>query len=481
MKKAELMFVPAPAMGHLISAVQLAKLLLDLNANLSITILTVKPQQDTKISAYIDSLTATATATDSIQFIDLSQSYLEADVFKFLNNLAQTIGPLVKEVVTNMIEHSNSVPNSPRLAGFVLDSLLTCLIELANEFGVPSYAFYTSGAGSLGFHHYTQALHDEEKIEFGELKDSDTKFTVPSYVNPVSIKLFPSVMFQPESFTLFSNLIKGIREVKGVLINTFSELESHAVDSFSNGKLQVPPIYPVGPILNLEGSSNVHHNYDSIMQWLDEQPPSSVVFLCFGSDGSFDTNQVKEIAYALEQSGHRFLWSLRRPGKQVINMARSSTDYENVEEILPKGFLDRTAETGKIIGWAPQVAILGHPAVGGFVSHCGWNSMLESIWFGVPMMAWPLYSEQQLNALTLVRESGLAVELKMDYKIDDGGVEIIKAKEIERGIKLLMGHDSDVRDRMKKMSDKSRKTLMDGGSSHAMLYRFISDIITNMS
>ncbi|KAE8703902.1 UDP-glycosyltransferase 71B2 [Hibiscus syriacus] len=216
------------------------------------------------------------------------------------------------------------------------------------------------------------------------------------------------------------------------------------------------------------------------MQWLDEQPPSSVVFLCFGSAGSFSTDQVKEIAYALEQSGHRFLWSLRRSGKQASDMARSPTDYENVVEMLPEGFLDRTAETGKIIGWAPQVAILGHPATGGFVSHCGWNSILESIWFGVPMMAWPLYSEQQLNALTLVKELGLAVELKMDYKIDDGEVEIIKAKKIEEGIRLLMRYDSDVRERMKKMNDKSRKTLMDGGSSHTILCRFINDIINNM-
>ncbi|KAK8981373.1 hypothetical protein V6N11_060045 [Hibiscus sabdariffa] len=130
--------------------------------------------------------------------------------------------------------------------------------------------------------------------------------------------------------------------------------------------------------------------------------------------GCFGVDQVKEIAYALEQSGHRFLWSLRQPTKVF-----SGKDHEKVPEVLPEGFLDRTAEIGKVIGWAPPVDILGHPAIGGFTSHYGWNSKLESIWFGVSIAAWPLYAEQQLNALTLVKELGLAVEIKMDYKNDD--------------------------------------------------------------
>ena len=74
-----------------------------------------------------------------------------------------------------------------------------------------------------------------------------------------------------------------------------------------------------------------------------------------------------------------------------------STDYANLEEVLPEGFLDRTMSIGKVIGWAQQVAVLTHSAIGGFVSHCGWNSILESIWYGVPVATWPLYAEQQLN------------------------------------------------------------------------------------
>ncbi|KAL4378958.1 hypothetical protein GQ457_02G005650 [Hibiscus cannabinus] len=481
LKKPELVFIPMPVMGHLVSTVELAKFLVHLNSNLSISVLIIKPPYESKVTSYVDSVTAVTTSTTSrIKFVNLPQSYPD-DVSKFMITLVQTQGPLVKEAVTNIVEHSNSVPDSPQLAGFVFDMFLTQFADLANEFCVPSYAFYTSGAGFLGLLFHTQVLHHEQNVEFVELKDSDKEFTVPTYANPVSTKLFPAGVFRPEGFSLFLNMAKGLRELKGILVNTFSELESLAVDSLSNGKLRnIPHVYSVGPILNLECLSGTHQNYNTIMQWLDEQPHSSVVFLCFGSMGSFGVDQVKEIAFALEQSGHRFLWSLRKTAEQVNGRLGNPTDYENVAEVLPEGFLDRTTGIGMVIGWAPQVAVLGHPAIGGFVSHCGWNSTLESIWFGVPMAVWPLYAEQQLNALTLVRELGLAVEIKIDYKIDDGEVEIVKAEKIEKGIRLLMEHDNGVRRRMKEMSDKCRKTLMDGGSSRSMLCRFIDDVIDNM-
>lgn len=83
--------------------------------------------------------------------------------------------------------------------------------------------------------------------------------------------------------------------------------------------------------------------------------------------------------------------------------------------MLPKGFSDRTAQLGRVTGWAPQVAVLSHPAVGGFVSHVGWNSTMESLWCGVPIAAWPVYAEQHLNAFVLVKELELAIGIKMDF------------------------------------------------------------------
>ncbi|GMI64850.1 UDP-glucosyl transferase 71B6 [Hibiscus trionum] len=265
-KKAELVFIPTPGMGHLVSTVQLAKLLLHLDSNLSIFVLIMKPSYDSKITSYIDSLAADATSTTASRnkFINLPQAF-PGDINNFMSTLVQTQGPLVKEDVTNIVELSNSVPDSPRLASFVLDMFLTPFVELANKFGVPSCVFYTSGAAFLGFMFYTQFLHEEQSVELHELKDSETEFTIPTYANPVSTKSFRPLMFRPETIAFIFNIAKGLKAMKGIVVNTFSELESHAVDYFSNGELQIPLVYPVGPVLDLVGSSGAHPKNDTIM------------------------------------------------------------------------------------------------------------------------------------------------------------------------------------------------------------------------
>ena len=128
--------------------------------------------------------------------------------------------------------------------------------------------------------------------------------------------------------------------------------------------------------------------------------------------------------------------------------------YENIEEVLPEGFLHRTARIGKVIGWAPQVAVLAHSAVGGFVSHCGWNSLIESIWYGVPVATWPMYGEQQINAFQMIKDLGLAEEIKIDYNMNSG--YIVSACEVENGVRNLMNINSEVRKKKKEMQKISR-------------------------
>ncbi|KAJ0775624.1 putative anthocyanidin 3-O-glucosyltransferase [Helianthus annuus] len=213
-------------------------------------------------------------------------------------------------------------------------------------------------------------------------------------------------------------------------------METHAMKSFPDTNF--PPVYPVGPVLNLDGVAGKADDKD-VISWLDDQPPSSVVVLCFGSMGWFNEVQVKEIACGLEQSGHQFVWSLRRPPQ----LEQSSEGHiDNYDGVLPDGFLECTSGTWKVIGWAPQVSLLAHKAVGGFVSHCGWNSMLESLWFNVTMAIWPMYAEQQMNAFELLVELGLAVDLRMDYKVDmfnpNSNIVIVTTEDVEKGIKRVM-------------------------------------------
>ncbi|CAN1145285.1 Putative UDP-glucose flavonoid 3-O-glucosyltransferase 3 [Linum perenne] len=350
----------------------------------------------------------------------------------------------------------------------------TSFMADAKELGVPSYVFYTCGATFLGLMFQIQALYDQ-------IKDSDTELEIPSLKSPLPAKLLPSAVVQSEWLpNLVGHTRRAREDAKGILVNTFQDFESYAIGSLNAG--QTPPVYPVGPILDLkvkgDGTDGGGGSAGPIMEWLDQQPESSVVFLCFGSMGSFEEEQVKEIAVALERSGHRFLWSLRRPPQQVAVELPSQNDAI-ADGVLPEGFLQRTAGIGKVIGWAPQTEILAHPSIGGFVSHCGWNSTLESIWFGVPIAAWPIYAEQQLNAFKLVKEMELAEDIRMDYRRDSG--VIVKAEEIERGIRRLMAAEEveGKRKKLKEMSDKGRRALIEGGSSYASMNRLIEVAINN--
>ncbi|KDP38835.1 hypothetical protein JCGZ_04992 [Jatropha curcas] len=470
MENAHLVFVPHPVIGHLISTVEVARLLLNRDQRFSISFLIMKlSSSDFKINNYIQSFTASNALPSRIQFIDLPKD--EAQISDF-TSFIQRQKPHVKDVVSKIIQ---SKSDSPRLAGFVLDMCCAEMIDVANEFGVPSYIYFTSSAAFLGFSLHVQSIHDEQKVDPAELMNPGAELAISCLANPFPAKAMPYALLRKEWLDSWLDYVRRFKEAKGIMVNTFLELESYAVESFSSdGK--TPKVYPVGPILNV-GSDEDSNKQQEIMQWLDTQPPTSVVFLCFGSMGSFNVDQVKEIACAVEHSGHRFLWSLRRPSSNV-DLFEPPSDYANLQEVLPEGFLDRTVGIGRVIGWAQQEAILAHPAVGGFVSHCGWNSVLESIWYGVPIATWPMYSEQQVIAFEMVIELQLAVEIKMDYRM--GSEVIVSSDEIERGIRCVMEHDSERRKKVKKMSEKCRMALKDGGSSFISLGFMIKDVMDNM-
>lgn len=131
-----------------------------------------------------------------------------------------------------------------------------------------------------------------------------------------------------------------------------------------------------------------------------------------------------------------------------------------------------------LCGWAPQVEVLGHKSTGGFVSHCGWNSILESLWYGVPIVTWPLYAEQQVNAFLIARDLGLGVELRLDYVYGSG--DFVSADEIERAVTGLMDGDSEIRKRVVEMSEMCRRAVDDGGSSSTSLGSLIKVLSQNL-
>ncbi|KAK4429186.1 putative UDP-glucose flavonoid 3-O-glucosyltransferase 3 [Sesamum alatum] len=481
----QLVLIPWPVMGH-IQIVEFAKLILTRRSLfppgkiLSVTVLLMKLPDyiDTVSSSFADLLSASSSAgaaTNRLNFFHLpptnpSPEWSSKTRGYFIHNLVLS----QRSNVANFLQSRKAT-----IAGLVVDMLCTTMIDAAEELGLPSYVFFTSPASFLGAMLHCQTLHDEKNQDVAELRNAESEVSIPSFAKPVPPEVLPLVLVDKHMWLdRFLHYARDYRKAKGIIINTFIELEPHAINSLY-GSQSIPPIYPVGPILNQGPSLNSHEGASEILKWLDDQPSSSVVLVCFGSQGSLNEDQVRELATGLEKSGTRFLWSLRRQSPKE-KRASFPSEYTRYEEVLPEGFLDRTAKTGKVVGWVPQLEVLSHPAVGGFVSHCGWNSVLESLWCGVPIATWPLHAEQQMNAFELARELGLAAEITLSYyeRSEDGAV--VAAGEIERGIREVM-MESEVRKKVKEMKEKSRMSVVEGGSSYLSFKKLIHHMMSNVS
>ncbi|XP_048420716.1 UDP-glycosyltransferase 71K2-like [Pyrus x bretschneideri] len=474
MKKVELVFIPSPGAGHLVSTLQFTKRLIDRDDRVSITILAIQSSFPTTLSSYAKSIAA---SEPRIRFIDVPQPQdrppqeMYKSPAKFFSLYIESHVPSVKKIITNLVSSSANSSDSIRVAALVVDFFCVSMIDVAKELNIPSYLFLTSNAGYLAFMLHLPIVHEKNQIA---VEESDPEWSIPGIVHPVPPRVLP-VALTEGSRSAYIKLASRFRETRGIIVNTFVELETHAITLFSTND-GIPPVFPVGPVIDLD-DGQAHSNLDQaqrdrIINWLDDQPQKSVVFLCFGSMGSFRAEQVKEIALGLEQSGQRFLWSLRMPSPK----GTVPSDCSNLEEVLPDGFLERTnGKKGLICGWAPQVEVLAHSATGGFLSHCGWNSILESLWHGVPIATWPMYAEQQLNAFRMVRELGMALEMRLDYK--RGSADVVGADEIERAVVGVMEKDSEVRKKLEEMGKMARKAVKDGGSSFGSVGRFIEDVI----
>jgi hydroquinone glucosyltransferase len=174
------------------------------------------------------------------------------------------------------------------------------------------------------------------------------------------------------------------------------------------------PVYMVGPIMQ-QNCDNTQ-NGPECLSWLDEQKQSSVVFVSFGSGGTISQNQMNELALGLELSCQKFLWVVREPNDIAsANYFGVSNSKQDPLSFLPKGFLERTKKQGFLVSnWAPQVEILSHKAIGGFDTHCGWFSTLECVVSGLPIIAWPLFAEQRMNAAILADGIKIATRPKID-------------------------------------------------------------------
>lgn len=311
-----------------------------------------------------------------------------------------------------IMEWFRNHPSPP--SAIISDMFLGFTHEIATQLGIRRYVFSTSGALTLSVVYSLWREVPKRK----DRSDENDIFHFPNIPNSPK---FPWWQLSP----IFRSYVEGdpnsefIRECyladiasHGLIFNTFKELETVYLDYLMKD-LGHERVWSVGPVLppdeddnsNNSGSSNRGGSSSvlasEILAWLDTREDHSVVYVCFGSQAVLTNKQLEELAIALEKSGVKFILSAKRATKGHV-----SNDYG----VIPSWFEEKVSGRGLVIrDWAPQVLILRHRAVCAFLTHCGWNSTLESLIAGVPMLTWPMGADQFANANLVVEEHKVAI------------------------------------------------------------------------
>lgn len=324
-------------------------------------------------------------------------------------------------------------------------------------------------------------LHQTFSCEFRDLKEPIQ--SIPGCI-PIHGSDLPSSLQDrsSESYKHFLLRSKGISPCDGVLVNSFVELESSAVRAMMEGSIinaggttNNPSVYMVGPIVEnvCESESESTQNGSGCLAWLDEQQTQrSVLYVSFGSGGTLSQTQMSELALGLELSCQKFLWVVREPNDIASAIYFGGSSGQDPLSFLPKGFLERTKGKGFVVPyWAPQVQILSHKAIGGFLTQCGWFSTLEAVVNGLPIIAWPLFAEQRMVAAILA--DGLKVAIRPKVHSESG---IVEKGEIAIVIKRVMVGDEGIgiRERMKVLQDAAASAVKVDGSSTTTLCQLVT-------
>ncbi|XP_020205697.1 hydroquinone glucosyltransferase-like [Cajanus cajan] len=450
MEKPHIAVVPSAGFTHLVPILEFSKRLLHLHPEFHITCFIPSVGSTPPSSkAYLQSLPPTIT---SIFLPPITLDHLPDTT-----TLALQIESSVDLSLPHIRHELKSLCSRAKVVALVVDVFANGALEIGRELNLFSYMYLPQSAMLLSLYFYSSKL---DEILFSESRDPQEPIKIPGCV-PIPSRDLP-IPFQHLSSIGYKGFLERAKRfdvADGIFMNTFLELESEAIRTLQEEDKGKPKVYPVGPIIQM--GSIGHEDGVACLTWLDKQEPKSVLYVSFGSGGTLSQDQVNELAFGLEMSGQKFLWVMRAPSS-VASSAYLGAEANDPLNFLPHGFLERTKKQGLVVpNWAPQIEVLGHGSTGGFVSHCGWNSVLESVVKGVPVIAWPLFAEQSLNAVMLTDD----VKVALRPKVNESG--LVEREEIARVVRGLMEDNEgmEIRKRMEQLKIAASNAIKEDGSS----------------
>ncbi|CAH2051006.1 unnamed protein product [Thlaspi arvense] len=354
-----------------------------------------------------------------------------------------------------------TLSHNPPVTAIISDGFMPFTMEVAQRARVPIILFWTIAACAFMGCYQFQALKEK-----GLAPLNDASYLTNGYLEKtidwipgmkeIRLRDLPSLIRTVDPNDILFNAVmesaQTAAKASANIIHTFDALEADVLHVLRS---MFPRVHAIGPIqLHLNQISNLDEKLKSLgyslwreesecLGWLDSKEAQSVVYVNFGSITVMTEQQFIEFAWGLANSRHYFLWIIRPD----LIMGESA--------ILPPEFSAEIKDKGLTVSWCPQEEVLNHPSIGGFLTHGGWNSIVESICAGVPMLCWPFGADQTTNCRYLCREWEIGMEIDKD----------VKREEVEKLVRELMGGEQMKKRAMewKKLAEEA--TSLDGSSS----------------
>ncbi|KAJ6838673.1 scopoletin glucosyltransferase-like [Iris pallida] len=352
----------------------------------------------------------------------------------------------------------------------VTDGFFPWTYDAAAELGIPRLVFH---GVSFFYLCLIDSVHRNRPLESHPA--GAEALVIPGL--PHRIEMLRSQLPGSEGEEFFAQVREADSKSYGVVVNSFYELEPdyarHYREVVGRRAWHIGPVALCNSDTNADKSARGYEDAsgrrDDCLEWLDGKGAGSVLYVCFGSMGEFSAAQLRELALGLEACGHPFVWVARSDGGD--------------DEWVPEGgFEERVRGRGLIIrGWAPQILILNHASVGGFVTHCGWNSILEAVSAGLPLVTWPLFAEQFYNERLVVDVLGIGVSVGVrEYAMKPEDRGVVDAVTIRNAADEVMGSSDGAQERRRRareLGEMARRAVEKGGSS----YKDMSNLIEQLT
>ncbi|CAI8597738.1 unnamed protein product [Vicia faba] len=476
-QKPHAVFIPYPAQGHVNPLMQLAKLLRC--KGFHITFVNTEFNHKRLIKSLGEEFVK---GLPDFQFETIPDGLPESDkdATQDVPQLSDAIRTKFYAPFKDLINKINtSSPHIP-VTCIIADGLLGFAGRVAKELGIQELQFWTASAcGFLGYLHY------DELVKRGILPFKDENFIVDGTLDQsidwipgmkdIKLKDLPSFIRVTDlndiMFDYMGSEAQNCLNSSTIIINTFEELEGESLKIF---RRKNPNIYSIGP-LHLLGRHFLEKEYGfkasgsslwksdpKCINWLNKRKPSSVLYVNYGSVTVMTNHHLKEFAWGIANSKVPFLWIMR---SDVVMGEETSS--------LPQEFLDEVKDRGYITSWCSQDQVLAHPSIGVFLTHCGWNSTIESISSGVPTICWPFFAEQQTNCRYLCNTWKTGMEINNDVKREEITELVMEMMDGENG--------KEMKQKSLEWQKISKKTTDFGGSSYNNLHKLITEVLHHNS